>query len=71
MKEVNLYDICPICAGSGRDTLERVAEASVSKTWSAGWAITTSRTSTTITLSTARSPVVVATRACFPQSSTK
>jgi hypothetical protein len=27
MKEVNLYDICPICAGSGRDTLERVAEA--------------------------------------------
>ena len=27
MKEVNLCDICPICAGSGRDTLERVAEA--------------------------------------------
>jgi hypothetical protein len=27
MKEVNVYDICPICAGSGRDTLERVAEA--------------------------------------------
>ena len=27
MKEVNVYDICSICAGSGRDSLERVAEA--------------------------------------------
>jgi hypothetical protein len=27
MKEANEYDICPICAGSGRDTLVRVAEA--------------------------------------------
>ena len=27
MEEENVYDLCPICAGSGRDTLERVAEA--------------------------------------------
>ena len=27
MEEVNVYDICPICIGSRRDTLERVAEA--------------------------------------------
>ena len=26
MEEANVYDLCPICAGSGRDTLERVAE---------------------------------------------
>jgi hypothetical protein len=27
MEEENVYDLCPICAGSSRDTLERVAEA--------------------------------------------
>lgn len=27
MEEENVYDLCLICIGSGRDTLERVAEA--------------------------------------------